>query len=368
VDSFKDFADDENVRKYLLKPEGKQKARRSLVHHRIKETLEQNANKFSLLNGGFCLIAAGARVDDSNKTIKLENCSIVNGSQTQGEIQQFLAGENYSLDDLPSVFYQLIVIDDRDNEENHEIVAEISVARNFQNDVKLISIAGVKGQIDRLEKAFREQRNEPDAKFRKSESDFDKGMIDTEKLIQVLWAVMPKELDGKKKPYAYAQKIQCLRRYVNICESFADKSKETSASDKRQYEFFIDHVGEAWSLYEKWRRHPGFEGTGLWTGKGKARQEEIDKDGKRITVMADGIVFPILAAHSVFFVERGKQKWNLEIPQSFLNNEKNFIVKNVKTTYMSIASSNPNVMGKFLGCYEALEGVTEYTKTLFAIS
>jgi hypothetical protein len=78
---------------------------------------------------------------------------------------------------IPSIKYELIITIDDD------LIAEISIARNFQNDVRAISIAGRRGQLDDLEKAV--QQRFPRIKLRKSETDLavDDEFLDTEKLI-----------------------------------------------------------------------------------------------------------------------------------------------------------------------------------------
>jgi hypothetical protein len=66
----------------------------------------------------------------------LESPSIINGSQTRGELKRYLEEMKGTDLTIPNVFYQIIITTD------DELVAEISIARNFQNDVKPISIAG----------------------------------------------------------------------------------------------------------------------------------------------------------------------------------------------------------------------------------
>jgi hypothetical protein len=76
--------------------------------------------------------------------------------------------------------------------------------------VRAISIEGRRGQLDELEKAV--QRVIIGAKPRKSETDLvvDDEFLDTEKLIQVLFALMPHEpfalleKDATSKVFAYS--------------------------------------------------------------------------------------------------------------------------------------------------------------------
>src|SRR5215467_15417373 len=80
--------DDENVREYLVDALGKAKARPTLVHQAIRKTLEDHPDQFSVLNGGMVIVARAAEVDDKRRVLVLKRPSIINGSQTQGELQR----------------------------------------------------------------------------------------------------------------------------------------------------------------------------------------------------------------------------------------------------------------------------------------
>ena len=151
--------DNENVRNYLATAVGKKKNTPTAVHLAIRETLRENTDDFCVLNGGAAMVAHHVDIDERNKVLTMRNASLVNGSQTQGELEQYF--ETFSGN--PSIKFELIVTDDDD------LIAEISIARNFQNDVHAISIAGRRGQLDDLEEAV--QKAFPDMKLRKSESD-----------------------------------------------------------------------------------------------------------------------------------------------------------------------------------------------------
>src|SRR5581483_8194115 len=192
----------------------------TLVHQAIRKTLKDNPDQFSVLNGGMVIVARGAEIDDKNKYLVLKRPSIINGSQTQGELRRYFEGRAEEEEFEPSIKYELIVTDD------DGLIAEISIARNFQNDVRAISIAGRRGQLDELETALR--KTFPKARLRKSESDVitNGDYTDTEKLIQVLFAVMPVDLlsslesngDGSKS-FAYSQKTRCLKLFTRLYDS-----------------------------------------------------------------------------------------------------------------------------------------------------
>src|SRR5258706_4185350 len=179
--------DDENVREYLADAQSDQKHMPTLVHQAIRKTLEDQPDQFSILNGGMVIVSRAVEVDDKRKILVLQRPSIINGSQTQGELDRYFTKFRSSPDFFePSIKFELIVTAD------DGLIAEISIARNFQNDVRPISIAGRRGQLDELEVAV--QKDIPSAKLRKSETDIvvDGEYLDTEKVIHVMFALMPR--------------------------------------------------------------------------------------------------------------------------------------------------------------------------------
>lgn len=336
--SLLDLEDDENVREYLVEAKGKQKHSPTLVHQAIRKTLRDHPDQFNILNGGLVIVARNAVIDDSKKTVLLEKPSIINGSQTQGELKRFF--NDHFKDETgvdPSVKFELIITKDRD------LVAEISIARNFQNDVRAISIAGRRGQLDELESALQEAY--PDAKLRKSETDLtnDGEYIDTEKLIQVLFAILPESLldemdriDSSNKVFTYSQKTRCLKLFQNVVDN----------GPAEVYEAFLELAPTAWGLYEKWKSHQGFKGT---------RIRSITREDGMIVEVPDGVIFPILAAHSAFVSKSKKGEWAMRKPDALTDAE---LIDVAKQAYMEIAGSNPQTMGKSKACYTTLHQIT----------
>ena len=335
--------DDENVREYLVDAHGKVKARPTLVHQAIRKTLDDHPDQFSVLNGGMVIVARAVDVDDKRRILALERPSIINGSQTQGELLRYFERRQQQ-DDFyePSVKFELIVTTDDD------LIAEISISRNFQNDVRAISIAGRRGQLDELEKAV--QAAIPGAKLRKSETDLvvddDHGFLDTEKLIQVLFVLMPQKLlalmdtEPASKAFAYSQKTRCLKSFQRVVEGH-----EPGNDLDDVYQYFLDMAGTAWKLYEKWKTHARFRGT---------RLRSIERENGEVVSVPDGIVFPILSAMSVF-VTRKNGRWVLRPVDRFDEQE---LIEVATQVYMEIADHNPQTMGKSKPCYSALQRIT----------
>jgi len=335
-----DLEDDENVREYLV--DAQAKARPTLVHQAIRNTLADHPDQFSILNSGMVIVARGAEVDDKRKVLILKRPSIINGSQTQGELARYFekygqAEELYE----PSIKYELIVTDDDD------LIAEISISRNFQNDVRAISIAGRRGQLDELEEAVR--RTIPGAKLRKSETDLpiDEEFLDTEKLIQVLFALMPPKFlevlgQDASKVFAYSQKTRCLKLFQRVVEGHQSGDQDLDAI----YYYFLGIAGDAWKEYEKWKRHVGFRGT---------RLRSIERENGEITDVPDGIVFPILSALAIFVTRTKRLGWAMQPVERFDEQE---LIDAAAQVYMEIAGHNPQTMGKNKACYSALQRIT----------
>jgi len=333
-----DLEDNENVREYLVDAKGKQKRTPTLVHQAIRKTLDDQADQFSILNGGMVVVARRAMVDDKAKVIHLNNPSIINGSQTQGELKRYFEKFGGKPDTIPSIKYELIITEDSD------LIAEISIARNFQNDVRAISIAGRRGQLDELELAV--QRSFPEARLRKSETDLttDGEFLDTEKIIQVIFALMPESMmakldakaDASNKVFTYSQKTRCLRLFQRLVED----------GPTDVYKCSLDLAPIAWRLYQEWKSHQGFRGT---------RIRSIQREDGAIMEVPDGVIFPILAAHSAFARQNSLEVWGVIKPKAFSDDE---LIEAAKQVYMEIADHNPQSMGKSKACYSTLVRIT----------
>lgn len=350
LSALKDLPTNENVREYLVDAEGKQRRSPTQVHLAIRETLKERPSVFSVLNGGVVLVAKSHEIDEKARTLSLLDASIINGSQTQGEVREFLKSSNDG--DSIHVKFELIITEDSD------LVADISIARNFQNDVKLLSIAGRKGELDELEDAMKQVYSE--IRLQKSESERPSetnDLLHTEKLLQVIAALLPPELWWKQgeynKVYTYSAKATCLKdfRYIH------DQAKEDDPAPffVDVYKFYIDIAPYAWELYQGWKEHQGFQGT---------RIRSIDRNEKEIVEVPDGIIFPILAALAQF-ATKTRKGWRIQPPKELDDKE---LVASAVRAYMQIAGSKPELMGKSRACYSQLEQITSIYKRLLAKS
>jgi len=289
-------------------------------------------------------VARDSEIDEKGKTLKLLDASIINGSQTQGVIQDFVNEGNVT--DGIHVKFELIVTTD------DELIADVSIARNFQNDVKNLSIAGRLRQLDELEVSL--QKMFPKLRLQKSETQLpadDNDYLQTEKLLQVIAALLPPELWWKgheyNKSYTYNSKAICLKDFQEIFK----RSKDEDAKFTDVYQYYLDFAGPAWELYLKWKTHQGFAGTGL---------RSLERDGYNIVEVPDGIIFPILASLAQFVVKT-PAGWKLQVPSQLTDVE---LIAAAKRAYQESGRSRPEIMGKTKACYSSLEQITAIYKKL----
>ncbi len=322
---------DKNVRDYLAEPEGgKQRYRKSQVHDVILDTLINAPDDFSILNGGLVIIASSVDVDEKNKVMELESPSIVNGAQTQGVLREFYS--EYEFDGTIHVRFELIILTDS------KLVAEIAVSRNRQNNVQRASIGEALGYFTEISKVMKKAGYEVSGR----ESDHPDGdaVIPIEKLLQVITVLLPDHLIPVSREAAYSGRAECLKLFER---TFKERRSDEVAAER--YKFYIAAAVPAWELYRKWREHQGFSGSGLKKG--------VRRDANRkIIDVADGLVFPILAALARFSGPGG-----IKLPAQLTMVETE-LINSAKSAFMEIAGSNPNVMGKNKACYSYVGQVT----------
>lgn len=358
-----DLNTDENVREFI--PDAGKRRRLSGVHWAIWDTLENRPEDFQYLNGGIVIVARGVKVDDKKRQAILVNPSIINGAQTQGTIRRFVE-EKEELPETegghePLIKFELIVTSDED------LIADVSIARNFQQDVKPISITGSKGRLSELDSAL--QKRYPAYRLRSSETDMvydDNNIVDTERLLQVLAVMAPESLRLKTgfaaRVSAYRHRAKILKEFDEIWSVVHEKPDHPDyARYEALYQFYLDTVADAHDLYYAWKRDGYGAIGGLGWKKGISRTK-TDRGKKEIADVADGIVFPILASYSVF-AKQIDGAWVFEIPEGY----ERFIASRAQSEFMNVADHNPNVMGKHKACYESLTAMAIAAQTSPAV-
>jgi hypothetical protein len=334
-----------NVRSYLGLDADGSKRKATLVNLAIRDTIENRRDLFPILNSGVVIVARNIVVDDGARTAKLSGASIINGAQTMGVLQDYFH-DHPDDDEFPSVNVEIIVTDDE------ELIGDVSIARNFQNRVTDLSIYGRMGRFDKLEAAMQEA--EPNLKLRKRETDFGDDFLDTEKLIQVLTVLTPKDNTlpsvekNRKTPetmlrvYAYRHRSRCLKDFAEVMD---DQKKWSDA-----FRLFLDLAPSAWKLYQRLRGEQAFSILRCVKGETSTRGKTVTPDG-----VPDGIVFPMLSALSRF-VRVVKGTWRIDVPKNF---PWNTLFEQARIQETTTASNNPQTMGKDADCYIALHGAID---------
>lgn len=331
----------ENLRQYIP---GLRPTKRNKVHEAIGETIRDNPDEFIVLNSGFTICAADCAVNEDRKEIRLTSSSLINGAQSQGEIERYFreCGEK---DEPAKEFYiraEIIVIDEP------EFVTEVAIARNTATKVSELAQASKRAKFIDLENSF--LRVFPEAKLRKSDTD-PIDTIDTERVIQLCAAMMPQELVGddkfiSSKLKAYKNKAQCR---VDFEKAHDELEKEPAKQDNRLteiYRYYVDIAPYAWKAYQDYRSHSAWKGKRLRKDTKAVKR----KPNQEITI-ADGLVFPIVSALSLFVRKDNKGHWALMKPSVFKDED---LVDAAVEQFREGCNSDPVVMGRSAGAYQSL--------------
>ena len=325
-----------NLRSYVPAHPGKG---RSQVHKAIGHTLSARPDRFIQLSSGVTVSAADIDIDDSRKVARIRKGSIINGAQTQGEIRRFLEESRVSGFEVPNFHARVEFIIDPDS----EFVVETAIARNTATNVQRISMAGKKQYFNDLNSSFRERF--PEQELSMSETDTGENYVDTLKLLQALWAMMPEKLlpPGRRtvseaRLKSYKNRAYCL---VDFERDFIARDTDEQAATR--YAYFVDMAGAAWAEYLKWRHHEKWHGKNL-----REPNKQVVRAGDQLTV-TDGVIFPILAAMS-HFIEHSRRKWVLQIPAFFDEEEMLDAARDQLTSH----GGNPMLMGRDALSYDTL--------------
>jgi hypothetical protein len=341
-----------NLRGYIPAHPGKS---RNQTHKAIGYTLENRSDRFVQLSSGITVCATDVEIDDNKKLVALTNGSILNGAQTQGEIRRFLDILSEQGRNAPEFHARVEFLVDPDN----EFIIDAAIARNLSTQVKPISWAGKKQYFDDLNKSF--QKVFPQKSLSTHETDVGDQFVDTLRLLQILWAMMPEAMlpltrrsTSEARLKSYKNKAYCLVDFESDVvnrdrarkpdEDPADYEKVKAAAAER-YRYFVDMAGIAWKEYQKWRHHE------LWNKKYlRSDAKQVQRDGKTLTV-SDGVIFPILSAMSLFVTKDAKSgRFGLSVPSFFDEGEMVLAARDQLTGH----KGDPMMMGRNPAAYEAL--------------
>lgn len=338
-----------NLRGYIPEHPGK---KRTQCHRSIGDTLRFRSDRFIQLSSGITISATDIQIDDNAKVAVVTNGSIINGAQTQGEFRLF-QNELAEAGEAASVFHvrvELMIDPER------EFIIEAAIARNTSTNIQRISMAGKKRYFDDMDASF--QRMFKTKSLARSETDTGDDFVDTLRLLQILWAMMPEDLlpSGKRSTSdarlkSYKNRAFCLGDFE---KDFCD-SRDGNAPASARYKYFVDMAGVAWKEYLKWRHHLGWAGRRLRITTKAIRRSKTAKNGY---VVADGVIFPILSAMALFVQKDPVSgKYDLSIPGVFDESDMIEAARDQLTAH----NGNPMSMGRNAAVYEALTSLSRMT-------
>src|SRR5262249_27827200 len=236
----------DNLRGYLAEYNPR---KRNRVHDAIRETIDTDPERFIVRNSGFVISTASIEVDDAGKTIILEEPSIINGAQSQGEIRAFFAeldeeGEQ-DPEDVPFHVRATVIVDPHPDE-----VIETAIARNIVTPVRSLTEAGARNQLDELERSIADVI--PGTKIRKNESQSGDEFIDTRLVLQLARLLMPTSISGNssaaEKLRAYKNPEQCL---TDFCQW--ERNRGSDPVSKATYEIIVQIAPHPFKDYQRWQ-------------------------------------------------------------------------------------------------------------------
>lgn len=318
---FFEIPDTENVRTAMPK--------KTVVHDAIYDTIMNRPQQFLELNAGMTFVAKAVRLDKESKTAIFTDINLINGSQTRAMLKKGFDENNSDI--LANVSF--IVTEDED------YIQDISIALNFQNKVKDISILGAQGVFDDLNTIFLGKYGRG---VRKSETDESAIVYDTHRVIQIAMVMMSPDLASRHIPAAraqnifdhpsqlYSSKARCMKYYESFYYAAYPKEGTGKNSDIEFFAFFNQFAATMWMVYESLtsyrysgrKRHSIFDGVRLHQDKvfanpktGAPLREEI----------MTGYSIPVLYSMRGF-ISAGKNKktgeWKVVIDTESFNNPK----------------------------------------------
>lgn len=342
---------EDNLRTYIAEHS---QTKRNSVHRQIANTIEELPDRFINRNSGVTVTCTHCDVDDNRKIAHLRGASIINGAQTQGELQRYFKSLE---DEGPDFMVRVEII----MEPVHEQIVEIAIARNTATSVKSVSQSAARGYLTGLKQSV--EASLPGETIQMSETDsVGQNTLNTQSVLQWTRLLMPQRLLGDgiyARNFAYKQGGKCLADFSSWAQN-----RQSDSTAERLYNFMVQMAPVAIREYRYWEVHEGWNGHRLHEfGKGTdkphgGRPVKRDKAGKVVWV-APGILFPIMSALSAFAVEKNGD-WSLEQPDLFKEVE---LIRRAVQQYRALGREVA-VMGRSEAAYDAL---SIYTDTIASV-
>jgi hypothetical protein len=334
----------DNLRSYIAEHSP---SKRNTVHKQIENTIQELPDRFINRNSGITITCTSCEVDDAKKIAHLENASIINGAQTQGELKRYFESEESDGADF-MVRAEIVMEPQRDQ------IVEIAIARNTATAVKSVSQAGARGYLTDLKETI--EKALPGETLQMSETDT--VGLNTQAVLQWARLLMPQKLlpGSSARNFAYKQGGKCLADFSD----WALNAKSDPIA-KKLYDFTVQIGPVAIREYRYWEQHESWNGHRLHEYGKKSdkphggRPVRRDRATGKVTWVAPGILFPIMSALSAFVRQKNGQ-WVLEKPKvSFKEDE---LIRRAVQQFRAL-EREVALMGRSEAAYDALSIYTE---------
>jgi hypothetical protein len=342
---------EDNLRSYIAEHSP---GKRNAVHKQIAATIQDLPDRFINRNSGITITCTNCDVDDGKRIARLENPSIINGAQTQGELNRYFSSTEG--EDAADFMVRIEII----MEPLREQIVEIAIARNTATAVKSVSQSAARGHLTDLKASI--EKGLPGETLQMSETDL--VGLNTQGVLQWTRLLMPQKLLGvAARNFAYKQGGKCLADF----SEWAQVGK-TDPEAKKLYDFTVQIGPIAVKEYRYWEQHDGWNGHRLHEYGKKSdkphggRPVKRDKTTGKVTWVAPGIIFPIMSALSAF-VRCKNGRWVLEKPDvSFKEDE---LIRRAVQQFRAL-DREVATMGRSEAAYDALSIYTETIATVLA--
>lgn len=288
---------------------------RNSTHKAIYNSFDKRPGRFIQRHSGFTVVCDNLiqtkKEEYGINTIILENASLINGGQSQGEIKKwFEANKEASLtDEWDKTNIKIEVIVEKDIHEVHEI----SVARNDSTNVSDLSKLGNQGYFDDLNNSMVNDLGEEYA-IQLSETD---NKLSTQLLLQILRAMTPKSLKGetwsKDMVVAYSGKQKCLINYKERVDEEKSVKEKTNSFDPI-LDFYRSFAPQAWTLYEEWTKDKDW--VSFWKKSDNTKRMGKYDEKNDSFELTWAIACPVLFGLQDF-IDQNANGWKFNLPKTF---------------------------------------------------
>ena len=329
---------------------------RNKNHKAIERTLKTNPGMFPQYNGGLTVTCSSANVNVDKGEVTLIDASLINGAQTQGEINLYFKDLAELGEDLGGdIEVKLEILVNPDEQE----VAEIAIARNSTTPVKKISQAGARKQLEELKQAMLDHNSNWVIETSESDRDLANANIDTVKLLQVTRLMTPDHIISPNSEISASEILRPYKSASSCLETFCtwQESKDSDPVLKLMYETTLSLAPKAWAEYEYWNAHPKWKGTGIQETYKTSKKRVCKKDSRgNVISCSHGLLFPVLSSMKNFAKQDTSGDWFIDKYERFRPEK---LLKTAVRILHGDFEYDPMIMGRSISSYITLNGYPE---------